>query len=156
MSCLQEKTTPAPSETMDAFCAGVKETLVNLELVIQTTRVRLSSPLLGTGRKASTSAPVATTCAVLDNGSVMCWGRDNYGQIGDGFGRSASPTHTVGLPRPAVAVEVGMDFSCALLDNGSVMCWGRGSGGRLGNGGTSNSAQPVYTDPMPAVERRGH
>ena len=107
---------------------------------------------LGTGRKAiDISAGGEHTCAVLDNGSVMCWGRDNYGQIGDGTsgGQRVSPTHTVGLPRPAVAVEVGMDFSCALLDNGSVMCWGRGSGGRLGNGGTSNSAQPVYTDPMP-------
>ena len=107
---------------------------------------------LGTGRKAiDISAGGEHTCAVLDNGSVMCWGRDNYGQIGDGTsgGQRVSPTHTVGLPRPAVAVEVGMDFSCALLNNGSVMCWGRGSGGRLGNGGTSNSAQPVYTDPMP-------
>ena len=80
---------------------------------------------LGTGRKAiDISAGGDHTCAVLDNGSVMCWGRDNYGQIGDGIqgGQRNSPTHTVGLPRPAVAVEVGMDFSCALLDNGSVMC----------------------------------
>ena len=110
---------------------------------------------LGSGRKAiDISAGGDHTCAVLDNGSVMCWGRDNYGQIGDGIqgGQRNSPTHTVGLPRPAVAVEVGMDFSCALLDNGSVMCWGRGAAGRLGNGGSapfSNSAQPVYTDPMP-------
>ncbi|MEC7261564.1 MAG: RCC1 domain-containing protein, partial [Candidatus Thermoplasmatota archaeon] len=24
------------------------------------------------------------TCAILENGSAMCWGLDNYGQLGDG------------------------------------------------------------------------
>jgi Alpha-tubulin suppressor and related RCC1 domain-containing proteins len=24
------------------------------------------------------------SCAILDNGSAMCWGHDNYGQLGDG------------------------------------------------------------------------
>ncbi|DAC32383.1 MAG TPA: RCC1 repeat-containing protein, partial [Candidatus Poseidoniales archaeon] len=45
---------------------------------------------LGTGR---TAVAVSTgehmhTCAILDNGDLKCWGRDDYGQLGDGGGNT--------------------------------------------------------------------
>ncbi|MEC8709193.1 MAG: putative Ig domain-containing protein, partial [Candidatus Thermoplasmatota archaeon] len=93
------------------------------------------------------------SCALLDDGSVVCWGRNNKGQLGDNTTTNRnSPTPTVPLPRPAVAVEAGYDFTCALLDNGSVMCWGWGSQGRLGNGG-ADSLVPAYTNPIPGGRR---
>ena len=40
---------------------------------------------LGTGRTAKmVSAGGATTCAVLDDDSVKCWGRNDFGQLGIG------------------------------------------------------------------------
>ncbi|MGB1432445.1 MAG: RCC1 domain-containing protein, partial [Candidatus Poseidoniaceae archaeon] len=39
----------------------------------------------GSGRTAdAVSAAHYFTCAILDNGDLKCWGRDNYGQLGDG------------------------------------------------------------------------
>ena len=113
-----------------------------------------SSPVatntLGSGRTAiDITAGGEHTCAVLDDGSIVCWGRNNNGQLGDNTtSQRTSPTQTVPLPRPAVAVEAGFDFTCALMDNGSVMCWGSGSSGRLGNGG-GGVLVPTFTNPIP-------
>ena len=37
------------------------------------------------------------TCAILDDGSLNCWGRDNYGQLGDG-GTNTDKTHQFRFP----------------------------------------------------------
>ncbi|MDA8843855.1 putative Ig domain-containing protein, partial [Euryarchaeota archaeon] len=91
------------------------------------------------------------TCAILDTGSLMCWGRDHRGQLGDGapYSPQNSPVF-VELPtgRTAVSIVAGKEHSCALLDNRSVMCWGLGSSGQLGNGATNvvSNPVPVYVD----------
>jgi alpha-tubulin suppressor-like RCC1 family protein len=111
---------------------------------------------LGTGRTAvDISAGGDHTCAVLDNGSVACWGGNAFGQLGDGTTSSrTTPTQTLSLGRPAVAVEVGWYFTCALLDNGAVSCWGKNNQGQLGRGYENAStdthqATPGLTLPMP-------
>ena len=69
-------------------------------------------------------------CAILNNGSMMCWGMDHNGLRGDG---NPGPVYEhapvyAALPqnRMAVEVSIGMDQACVLLENGSVACWGRG------------------------------
>ena len=40
---------------------------------------------LGTGRTAiSVAVGDSHTCAIIDDGSLKCWGRNNYAQIGTG------------------------------------------------------------------------
>jgi hypothetical protein len=74
------------------------------------------------------------TCAILDDGSLKCWGNNGSGQLGLGdrtfHGRARGemgsnlPAVDLGAGRRAVQVVGGGDHSCALLDDNSVKCWG--------------------------------
>ncbi len=101
---------------------------------------------LGVGRTAKAiTAGAAQTCAVLDNGSVRCWGLNNTGQLGYGnktaIGDNETPGSVapvdLGAGRTATAVSAGGDHTCAVLDDGSVRCWGSPLFGQLGTAGLS-------------------
>jgi len=100
---------------------------------------------LGTGRTAvAVSAGIGHTCAILDNGDLKCWGRDNYGQLGDGGSNTntnapSSTAISLGSGRTAVAVATGTYHTCAILDNGDLKCWGWDSNGQLGDGGSNTN-----------------
>ncbi len=119
---------------------------------------------LGAGRTATAiSAGGSHTCALLDNGSVKCWGANSYGQLGLGHTQDrgddpgemgdALPSVSLGTGRTALAITTNNAHTCALLDNGSVKCWGSGVNGRLGTGATdSRGDQPgEMGDALPAV-----
>ena len=81
-------------------------------------------------------------CAVLEDGSVKCWGWGQYGQLGHGNTTSLgdepgemAALKPVSLGARAISVAAGEAHTCALLDNGKVKCWGRGFEFRLGQGG---------------------
>ncbi len=119
---------------------------------------------LGAGRTAvAISAGGSHTCAVLDNGTVRCWGFGLYGQLGYGNTNNVGDVQTpgsvgpvdLGAGRTAVAISTDHLHTCALLDNGSVRCWGYGANGRLGYCNVTNvgdlqtpgSAGPVNLRP---------
>src|SRR6266702_1411277 len=72
--------------------------------------------------------------ALLANGTVVAWGDNREGQLGDGSTRtSAVPVPVPGLSGVA-AIAAGSLFSLALLTNGTVMAWGDNESGQLGVG----------------------
>jgi alpha-tubulin suppressor-like RCC1 family protein len=78
--------------------------------------------------------------ALLQNGTVMSWGGNYYGQLGNGtFGGSRkTPELVPGLSGVvAVAADRWSDF--ALLEGGTVVAWGRNVRGELGNGGVGSA-----------------
>jgi alpha-tubulin suppressor-like RCC1 family protein len=97
------------------------------------------------------SAGGGHTCAILDDGSVRCWGTgadgrlgyDNTTNVGDGVGPSIVTSGAVPLGRPARAISAGSAHTCAILDDGTVRCWGTGASGRLGYGNTTNVGDGV-------------
>ncbi len=104
---------------------------------------------LGTGRTATTiSSGRSHVCAILDNGSVKCWGWNQYGQLGlgatdnrgDGAGEMGDnlPPVDLGTGRTAVAISSSFVNTCALLDNGRVKCWGFGGFAIPATGATDN------------------
>ena len=102
---------------------------------------------LGTGRTAvAVSAGGFHTCAIVDNGSLYCWGMNSGGQAGIGSTVSDITTPqwvNLGVGRTAIAVSAGGQHTCAILDNGEMKCWGQDYNGALGNGvGTSSYTIP--------------
>lgn len=88
-------------------------------------------------------------CALLEDGSVVCWGANDRGQLGNGQTNagSATPQKVVDLP-PAAGIAVGGSHTCAWTTDGRVFCWGLNANGQLGSG-TANSNKPVLVQGLP-------
>jgi len=107
---------------------------------------------LGTNRTAiAISAGGYHTCAILDDGSVSCWGRNGDGQLGDGTTTDRNtPTQisTLGTDRTAVVITAGDSHTCAILDDGSVSCWGGNIYGLIGDGTNTESNTSTQTSSL--------
>lgn len=82
------------------------------------------------------------TCALLQNGTVQCWGENDWGQLGNALPYSNVPVTVAGISN-AVGISTGVRHSCATLADGTARCWGINDNGQLGNGTTANSSSPV-------------
>ena len=81
-------------------------------------------------------------CALLDNGSMQCWGYAANYRLGNGSTTSQSSPVNVSNIDNATAIAAGL-HTCALLSGGTIKCWGSGSYGQLGNGSTNDNSTPV-------------
>jgi alpha-tubulin suppressor-like RCC1 family protein len=80
--------------------------------------------------------------ALLSNGTVMAWGRNADGQLGNGSHEQGDvPVPVPGLSG-VTAVAASYGISMALLSNGTVMDWGENDSGQLGDG-TANEDTPT-------------
>lgn len=95
---------------------------------------------------AQVSTALSHTCAVKTGGSLWCWGRDHFGQLGNG----ATATDQVSPAREStnatdwVQVSAANLHTCAIKTDKSLWCWGNDANGQLGNGATAgNQVSPV-------------
>jgi alpha-tubulin suppressor-like RCC1 family protein len=102
----------------------------------------------GAGPSAvSLSAGGSHTCALLSDGSVVCWGANSNGQLGDGTtDRALVPVAAQGVSN-AASVGTGPLHTCAVLGDGTAKCWGDNRRGALGRGFLSG-AEPVPAQVM--------
>jgi alpha-tubulin suppressor-like RCC1 family protein len=105
----------------------------------------LPTVALGAGRKAKALALGGTSsCAILDNDKLKCWGGNLEGQLGlgdtvnrgDNAGEMGDSLPVVSLGTNRIAKSVSMDYhkACAILDDSSLKCWGGNLYGQLGLG----------------------
>ena len=91
---------------------------------------------------AGLSAGGRHTCAVTTAGGAKCWGRNLFGQLGDGGGGdNTHPVDVVGLTSGVASVTAGGRHTCALTVAGGARCWGRNDFGQVGSG----SGNTVYS-----------
>jgi len=84
------------------------------------------------------------TCALLSNGTVKCWGQNNFGQLGfDTGGRDqAQPTLVPNLSG-VLQITAGSVHTCALITGGIAKCWGGNFSGQLGDGTRVSKPAPT-------------
>lgn len=134
-----------------------------LLFMVGTTRRILFSGALGNGSANFSSAPVQVllpggapltgvteitvgfhnTCALLNNGSVYCWGQNALGQLG--IGNTTNQLTAVPVPSltSVISISAGKYASgalnsqahmCAVKSNGQTLCWGGNGDGQSGDG----------------------
>jgi len=111
-----------------------------------------STPVTVPGISNATEVGIGMTssCALLSNGTIKCWGQGDSGQLGNGstINNPNSPVTVSGINN-AISVSNGRMHACALLSTGSIKCWGKAENGQLGNGSTTgNSSQNNQTIPV--------
>lgn len=125
----------------------------------------LPSVDLGGGLAVQIAAGFHFSCALLDDGSVRCWGRNSLGQLGQGSlddaigeapGDMASllPVN-LGTGRTATLISAGGETVCAILDDQSLKCWGDNRFRQLGIGQTAfhkGRTASTMGDNLPAVD----
>ena len=105
-----------------------------------------NTPLFGISQ---ISLGVSYTCALKNDGGVLCWGAGSSGQLGNGnINSSGYPIVVIdgsGISLSGISqISSGRSHACALKSDGRVLCWGAGGSGRLGNGTTSSSYHPIF------------
>src|SRR6266542_3195158 len=93
---------------------------------------------------AAVAAGANHSLEVRADGSVVAWGSNTSGQLGNGTtGDSlATPVQVTGLANATLAAG-GALHSLAVRDDGTVWAWGNNGNGRLGDGTTSQRLTPV-------------
>jgi alpha-tubulin suppressor-like RCC1 family protein len=92
-------------------------------------------PLIATGQQF--------TMAVLTDGSLWGWGRNNKGQLGDGTITGRVAPVRIGMATDWVSVACGWEHTLGIRYDGSLWGWGDNALGQLGDGGaTTTSATP--------------
>jgi alpha-tubulin suppressor-like RCC1 family protein len=103
--------------------------------------VSLPSGVQVTSAAAGSSHSLAITSA----GSMLAWGTNSLGQLGNGTHTSTTTPVQVALPTGTSVTQAsaGTSFSLAVTSAGGVLAWGGNGNGQLGDGTTTTRTTPV-------------
>lgn len=104
------------------------------------------------GRKvAAVAAGQYHTLALCADGTLVSWGYNKYGQLGNNSTVSSKVPVLIGTAgalsgKRVTAISAGQYHSLVLCSDGSVVSWGLNNYGQLGVSGVSSSSMPLRVD----------
>jgi alpha-tubulin suppressor-like RCC1 family protein len=102
-----------------------------------------------TGVFTGIAAGAVHTCARTSAGQLFCWGRNTFGQLGDGTTTDRpAPVRVAGISGVAT-VQASGAHTCAASGNGDAYCWGYNVEGQLGDGSRNHRSRPVRVESSP-------
>ncbi|MGE5740986.1 MAG: chitobiase/beta-hexosaminidase C-terminal domain-containing protein [Candidatus Aminicenantes bacterium RBG_16_66_30] len=97
------------------------------------------------------SAGYHHSVALTSDGTLWAWGRNMYGQLGDGTTTPRlTPVQVQGIAG-VTAIAGGENSTYALKSDGTVWAWGQNSEGQLGNGTRTDQYAPVQVQGLSGV-----
>jgi alpha-tubulin suppressor-like RCC1 family protein len=119
---------------LSSFRAGLSLFIILASWLLMSGNVWAAKPQIAAG--------IEHTLAIKSDGTLWAWGRNDYGQIGDGTTTDKHAPVQIGIDNKWVAVSGGQDHSVALKSDGTLWAWGK-NGGQIGDGTTTERHSPV-------------
>jgi alpha-tubulin suppressor-like RCC1 family protein len=92
------------------------------------------------------------TVALLNDGTVLTWGENRYGQLGNGTKKSSDTPQKGADVSNIVDISSGINHCMALRSDGKVYSWGDNHNGQIGNGKHTSGAFFGNNDAVTPVE----
>ncbi|HVH41671.1 MAG TPA: hypothetical protein VM925_04990 [Labilithrix sp.] len=89
------------------------------------------------------AAGEASTCALLGDGSVRCWGSNGEGELGLGTRSSDERPARVTALSDVDQICLASAHGCALTKQSKLLCWGSNAFGQLGDGTKERRPAPT-------------
>lgn len=92
--------------------------------------------------------------AILNSGSVVAWGADGQGQLGDGTTKTSPLPVPVKITGTVASTTSAVSHSLAVMDDGTLRAWGSNVHGELGTPTTQKCARAMLScssTPVPVV-----
>ena len=98
----------------------------------------------GVSKFTDVSAGYESTCGLLTDGEIQCWGDGTFGQLGNGLFNTydLAPVRVSGA-LTFVAVSAGGQHACGIAAGGAGYCWGYNGLDALGTGLAGDTARPA-------------
>lgn len=91
----------------------------------------------------SASAGKSFTVATTEYGALYAWGKNNFGQLGNGTNENSHKPIMIGNDSVWAQVSCGLSHTLALRQDGTLWAWGLNNNGQLGDGTTTDRNTPV-------------
>lgn len=143
-AALPAPTVPAPAAQASAVSWG-ENVWLQLGARFKSPHETSPVPVAGLTDATALASGVSHGLALLRDGTVVAWGGNTSGQLGDGtrqgtWEKQRSPVQVAGLSEVR-AIAAANAHSLALTRDGRVFAWGADQDGELGNGTSGNERE---------------